>query len=197
MRISKEKNNNTSNNEWLDGGADCYWLYWSSLWCTKGRPKSLARLMDEVERCGCHQTATCVRVALRAGHWNRYGAHSNWICQNLLPVNVEPLLRKAAAHDLQLSKYDQWLYLSFCCCCLYCLCCWWRWWWWLYFIILFKFIVLIGCCDIETNYIHRVHRDLKYDGDDWIILQSDTMCTPYQRQRVRIICQRAWQSARI
>lgn len=66
----------------------------------------------------CH-TAACVRVALRAGQ--RCGTHSNWICQNSLPVNVVRLLGKAAAHDLQLSKDDQWLYLLVCSCC--CCCC--------------------------------------------------------------------------
>lgn len=58
--------------------------------------------------------ALCVRVAQRAGRRQRYGARSNWICQKRPPVNVVPLLGKAAANDL---LYDRWLYLLRCCCC--------------------------------------------------------------------------------
>lgn len=58
--------------------------------------------------------ALFVRVAWRAGWRQRYGARSNWICQKRPPVNVVPLLGKAAANDL---LYDRWLYLLRCCCC--------------------------------------------------------------------------------
>ena len=81
------------------------------------------KTVAEAEQRGRHDATVfaCVRVAWRAGQWQRYGAHYNWICQNSPPVNVVPLLGKAAAHDLQLSLCDRWLYLLFCCCCF---CCW-------------------------------------------------------------------------
>lgn len=128
-----------------------------------------------------YHIAACVRVAWRAGHWQRYGAHSNWICQNSPPVNVEPLLHKAVAHDLQLSKHASMalfviLLLLFLLLML------------LmvmmtlmmlmtmmtaiFLLILFTFIVLAGSCDTETNSIHThctFKGVIKYDGDDFIM----------------------------
>lgn len=76
---------------------------------------------EMIQQRACYHTVSCVRFAWRAGQRQRYGAHSNWICQNSPPVNIVPLLGKAAAHDLQ---RDRWLYLLFCCCCCCCcLCC--------------------------------------------------------------------------
>lgn len=115
-----------SNNKCLDDGTNYYCMYvlvlheWGRGWAG-------------VVRMPYHRTMACLRVAWQAGQWQRCGAHCNWICQNSPPVNVVPLLGKAAAHDLLLSRRDRWLYLLFCCCCCGCLCrlwCWRRQWWW-------------------------------------------------------------------
>lgn len=58
---------------------------------------------SEITPVLCHKQS--VRVAWgRAGQWQCYDAHFNWICQNSPPVNVVPLLGKAAACDPQLSR---------------------------------------------------------------------------------------------
>lgn len=66
----------------------------SDLRCTKERQKRRVRLARMLP----------YRFARRAGQQQSYGVHSNWICQNSPPVNVVPLLGKAAAHDLQCDR---------------------------------------------------------------------------------------------
>lgn len=96
----KEKTFNVNKGGSFDNNAGCYWMH--------------QNVADDPGVWMLSRRAVCVRVAWRAGWRQRYGARSNWICQKRPPVNVVPLLGKAAANDL---LYDRWLYLLRCCCC--------------------------------------------------------------------------------
>ena len=93
--VRRKSKTKTNKNSCLDGGLQ-FILGVLMQWCTGWRPKKPR--MSWRREDSVLPLAACVRGVWRAGRWQRYGAHSNWICQNSAAVNVVPLLSKAAAH---------------------------------------------------------------------------------------------------